>query len=150
MRPHLSKYFILEPNFFAFHYFPYFSTPLCRRGAHHASALLSLIDRFPRKNPRPDGEGVDMSSQLRLIRSRYKTMCASLGVRARLQPTLSSGTGTTEDSPDGTTEGAAGPAAAAGVRDPDADSGAEKRGKKTVWSFAGPHVASASPQGLSF
>ncbi|KAI0272228.1 hypothetical protein BGY98DRAFT_893168, partial [Russula aff. rugulosa BPL654] len=56
------------------------------RGAHHASALLSLIDRFPRKNPRPDDEGVDMSAQLRLIRSRYKAMCASLGVRARLQP----------------------------------------------------------------
>ena len=92
-----------------------------------------------------------MSSQLRLIRSRYKTMCASLGVRARLQPAFSPGA--TEDSPDGTTEGAegaAGPAAAAGVRDPDADSGAEKRGKKTVWSFAGPPVASASPQGLSF
>ncbi|KAI0288588.1 hypothetical protein BC826DRAFT_868144, partial [Russula brevipes] len=54
------------------------------RGAHHASALLALIGRFPHTNPRPDEEGIDMSAQLRLIRSRYKTMCASLGVRARL------------------------------------------------------------------
>jgi hypothetical protein len=80
-------------------------------------------------------------------------MCASLGVRARLQPALSPGT--TEDGPDGTIEGAAGPAAAAaGVWDPDADAdadaGAEKGGKKTVWPFAGPAVTSASPQSLSF
>ena len=80
-----------------------------------------------------------MSAQLRLIRSRYKTMCASLGVRARLQTAFSPGT--TQDSPDGTIEGTAGPAAAAG---------AEKRGKKSVWPVAGPAVASTSPQGLSF
>ena len=76
-----------------------------------------------------------MSAQLRLIRSRYKTMCASFGVRARLQPAFSPGT--TEDSPDGTIA-------------PDADAGAENRGKKSVWPFAGPSVASTSPQGLSF
>jgi len=93
-----------------------------------------------------------MSAQLRLIRSRYKTMCASLGVRARLQSALSPGT-TEVVGADGTIEGAAGPAAAAGVRDPDADAdaGAEKRGKKPVWPFAGPAVTtSASPQSLSF
>ncbi|KAH9961898.1 hypothetical protein BC827DRAFT_1117642, partial [Russula dissimulans] len=62
------------------------------RGVHHASALLALIERFPRKNPRLDEEeGVDMSAQLRLIRSRYKAMCASLGVRVRLQPAPSVG-----------------------------------------------------------
>ncbi|KAI9451598.1 hypothetical protein F5148DRAFT_1277688 [Russula earlei] len=45
-------------------------------------------------NPRSDEEdegGVDMSAQLRLIRSRYKVMCAALGVRARLQPAPSAG-----------------------------------------------------------
>jgi len=94
-----------------------------------------------------------MSAQLRLIRSRYKTMCASLGVRARLQPALLPGT--REDGPDGAIEGAAGPAAAAGLRGPDADAdadaGAEKRGKKKiVWPFAGPAVTSASPQSFSF
>ena len=91
-----------------------------------------------------------MSAQLRLIRSRYKTMCASLGVHARLQPALSPGT--TESGSDGTIEGVPGPAAAADVRDPDADAdaGTEKRGKKAVWPFAGPAVTSASPQSLSF
>ncbi|KAH9975082.1 hypothetical protein BGW80DRAFT_1158861, partial [Lactifluus volemus] len=59
------------------------------RGAHHASALIALIGRFPLQNPRPDAAGVDMSAQLRLIRSRYKAMCASLGIRARLQPAAS-------------------------------------------------------------
>ena len=89
-----------------------------------------------------------MSAQLRLIRSRYKTMCASFGVRARLQPAFSPRT--TEDNPDGTIEGTAGPPAADGVWGPDADAGAEKRGKKSVWPFAGPSVTSTSPQGLSF
>ncbi|KAI0299978.1 hypothetical protein B0F90DRAFT_1725753 [Multifurca ochricompacta] len=56
-----------------------------RRSAHHASTLLALIECFPRKNPHPDEEGIDMSAQLRLIRSRYKAMCASLGSRRRPQ-----------------------------------------------------------------
>lgn len=75
-------------------------------------------------------------------------MCASLGVRARLQPAFLPGA--SEDGPDGTVERAAGPGAAAGLQDPDAGAGAKKRGKKTVWPLAGPAVASASLQGLSF
>ncbi|KAH9981668.1 hypothetical protein BJV74DRAFT_77615 [Russula compacta] len=103
------------------------------RGAHHASTLLSLIDRFPRKNPRPDEEGVDMSAQLRLIRSRYKAMCASLGVRARLQPAPSAG------AEDGLDRG-----------EPDADAGAGRRQRpNSVWPLTGPST-SASTQGLSF
>ncbi|KAI0251613.1 hypothetical protein BJV78DRAFT_1125885 [Lactifluus subvellereus] len=107
------------------------------RGTHHASALLALIERFPRKNPRPDEEGVDMSAQLRLIRSRYKTMCASLGVRARLQPAPIANR-TEEDGP-------------AGVQDPDAEAGREKkrRQKRMVWALDGPSSASTT-QGLSF
>jgi hypothetical protein len=129
--------------------------PFVRRGAHHASALLALIERFPRKNPRPDEEGVDMSAQLRLIRSRYKTMCASLGVRARLQPAPAIvGTVPEEDGPVPVPVGTS----HQGVRvlqDPDADAGTEKkrRQKRMVWALDGPSssaASSASTQGLSF
>ena len=138
---------------------PIFLFSLCffpsRRGAHHhhASALLALIERFPRKNPRPDEEGIDMSAQLRLIRSRYKAMCASLGVRARLQPAPTTIVGTEEDGPAaGTREGLGTLATATtGVQDPDADAGTEKkrRQKRMVWALDGPSSAS-TPQGLSF
>jgi len=101
------------------------------RGAHHASALLALIERFPRKNPRPDEDGVDMGAQLRLIRSRYKAMCASFGVRARLQPSPAV---TVEDE--------------AGGQYISADTDATKKGQ-AVWELSGP-PASASTQGLSF
>jgi hypothetical protein len=103
------------------------------RGAHHASALLALIERFPRKNPRPDEDGVDMAAQLRLIRSRYKAMCASFGARARLQPAPADGPGLNEDTAGGQNIG---------------DAGAKKKGQ-VVWTFSGP-PASASTQGLSF
>ena len=99
------------------------------RGAHHASALLALIERFPRKNPRPDEDGVDMSAQLRLIRSRYKAMCASFGVRARLQPASAAAV---EDR--------------AGGQNLGTDAGAKKKGQ-SVWTLSGPP---ASTQGLSF
>ncbi|KAN0133507.1 DUF1715 domain containing protein [Lactarius tabidus] len=108
------------------------------RGAHHASALLALIERFPRKNPRPDEDGVDMGAQLRLIRSRYKAMCASFGVRARLQ---SSPAVAVEDGP-GLNEGTA------GDQNSGADTGTKKKGQ-AVWELGGP-PASASTQGLSF
>ena len=122
---------LLDIQFLVFHSFSL--SYLYSRGAHHASALLALIDRFPRKNPRPDEEGVDMSAQLRLIRSRYKAMCASLGVRARLRPAPSAGAQHGLD-----------------TSEPDADSGAGKRQRpNTVWPHTGPS-ASASAQGLSF
>ncbi|KAI9456827.1 DUF1715-domain-containing protein [Lactarius psammicola] len=110
------------------------------RGSHHASALLALIERFPRKNPRPDEDGVDMGAQLRLIRSRYKAMCASFGVRARLQPAPvvvaedGPGLNLNEDTAGGLNVGA--------------DMGAKKKGQ-VVWALSG-SPASASTQGLSF
>ncbi|KAH8980458.1 DUF1715-domain-containing protein [Lactarius hatsudake] len=107
------------------------------RGAHHASALLALIERFPRKNPRPDEDGVDMGAQLRLIRSRYKAMCASFGVRARLQPAaavaVEDGPGLNEDM--------------AGDQKVGVGMGAKKKGQ-AIWALSSP--ASASTQGLSF
>ncbi|KAF8497772.1 DUF1715-domain-containing protein [Russula emetica] len=124
------------------------------RGAHHASALLSLIDRFPRKNPRPDDEGVDMSAQLRLIRSRYKVMCASLGVRARLQPAapLSVRSSETGPGPGVASGGEEAIALAPGGRDlDDADADAEKKRQrqKTIWPLTAPPT-SPSAQDLSF
>lgn len=108
------------------------------RGVHHASALLALIERFPRKNPRPDEDGVDMGAQLRLIRSRYKAMCASFGVRARLHPAPAVAVDS-EDGP-GLNEVTA--------QNVGADTGPKKKGQ-AVWTFSGP-LASASTQGLSF
>lgn len=126
-----------------------------RRGAHHASALLSLIDRFPRKNPRPDDEGVDMGAQLRLIRSRYKAMCASLGVRARLQPApLSVGSESgTVTGPPGASGGDEALTVAPGERDlddADADTEKKRQRQKTIWPLAAPPTTSPSVQDLSF
>jgi hypothetical protein len=134
-----------------FHLRAFFSLSPRRRGAHHASALLSLIDRFPRKNPRPDDEGVDMSAQLRLIRSRYKAMCASLGVRARLQPARLSVGSETEIGP-GASGGEEAPTVASGGRDlDDADADAMKKRprQKTIWPLTAPPT-SPSAQDLSF
>ncbi|KAI0313102.1 DUF1715-domain-containing protein [Amylostereum chailletii] len=54
------------------------------RAIHHATQLIALVAAFPRTNPHPDA-GTDISALLRQIRSRYKTMCAALGVRASLR-----------------------------------------------------------------
>ena len=130
MRPYLPLFRVSQIK--SFFFLRFFS-----RGAHHASALLALIERFPRKNPRPDEDGVDMSAQLRLIRSRYKAMCASFGTRARLQPApavaVEGGPGLNEDAASGQNIG---------------DTGAKKKGQ-AVWTFSSP-PASASTQGLSF
>ncbi|KZT38379.1 DUF1715-domain-containing protein [Sistotremastrum suecicum HHB10207 ss-3] len=68
------------------------------RALVHANQLLHLISRFPRHNPTPseeplsDGESsqdsaLDISKSLAQIRSRYRAMCASLGVKPRLLST---------------------------------------------------------------
>ncbi|KAI6136143.1 hypothetical protein F5141DRAFT_1192880 [Pisolithus sp. B1] len=63
-----------------------------QRIAHHIKHLLELIQQFPR---------VDMEKLQRLIRSRYKALCACLGVRPTLRADLSSGDNTGEgDGPD--------------------------------------------------
>jgi len=90
-----------------------------------------------------------MSAQLRLIRSRYKAMCASLGVRARLQPApLSVGS---ETGP-GASGGEEALTVAPGGRDlDDADADAEKKRlmQKTIWPLTAPPT-SPSAQDLSF
>jgi hypothetical protein len=100
-----------------------------------------------------------MSAQLRLIRSRYKTMCASLGVRARLQPAAPAIVGTVpeEDGPvpvSTSRQARQGQGVRVGAQDPDAEASTEKkrRQKRMVWALDGPSSAasSASTQGLSF
>jgi len=91
-----------------------------------------------------------MSAQLRLIRSRYKAMCASLGVRARLQPVPFS---VGSEAGLGTSGGEGAPTTTAGDRDldADADADAEKRRQrqKSIWPLTAPST-SPSTQGLSF
>ena len=91
-----------------------------------------------------------MSAQLRLIRSRYKAMCASLGVRARLPPAPSS-VGSETAGP-GASGGEEALTVAPGGRDlDDADAGAEKKRQrqKTIWPLTAPPT-SPSAQDLSF
>lgn len=66
-----------------------------QRTMHHIKHLLELIQQFPRVNPSdPKSYGlteeVDMEKLQRLIRSRYKALCACLGVRPTLRAELSS------------------------------------------------------------
>ena len=73
------------------------------RGSEHASVmrrrqvdasdnlirhLLELVARFPRVNPSSSGDpdaDVDIPRLFRQIRSRYKLLCATLGVRPSLR-----------------------------------------------------------------
>ncbi|KIJ66508.1 hypothetical protein HYDPIDRAFT_109553 [Hydnomerulius pinastri MD-312] len=65
-----------------------------QRAMHHIKHLLDHIHQFPKVNPSATQsassvEEVDISRLQRQIRSRYKALCASLGVRPTLR---SSGT----------------------------------------------------------
>ena len=56
------------------------------RAFQHIRRILDDISQFPRVNPSasdPSSE-LDLPKLLRQIRSRYKVLCASLGVRPRL------------------------------------------------------------------
>ncbi|KAL6306536.1 hypothetical protein BKA93DRAFT_145785 [Sparassis latifolia] len=58
------------------------------RTAHHIRHLLELIAQFPRVNPSAgEASDLDIPKLFRQIRSRYKALCATLGVR----PTLRAG-----------------------------------------------------------
>jgi len=107
-----------------------------------------------------------MSAQLRLIRSRYKAMCASLGVRARLQQSapLSSSVGLGSEAAGPGSPGTSGGEEATAVlaggrgREPDADADADadtaektktRQRQKTIWPLTA-LPASPSTQDLSF
>ncbi|KZT02001.1 DUF1715-domain-containing protein [Laetiporus sulphureus 93-53] len=56
------------------------------RVAHHMRHLLELIAQFPRVNPSAsEPSELDIPRLFRQIRSRYKALCASLGVRSTLR-----------------------------------------------------------------
>ncbi|PCH34865.1 hypothetical protein WOLCODRAFT_78724, partial [Wolfiporia cocos MD-104 SS10] len=58
------------------------------RIAHHIRHLLDLIAQFPQTNPSVvEPSDLDIPRLFRQIRSRYKALCATLGVR----PTLRAG-----------------------------------------------------------
>ena len=110
-----------------------FTLPLsCSRAAQHIRQLLALLAQFPRVNPSAtEPSELDIPKLFRQIRSRYKALCAVLGVQPTLRASASSGTD------DGDPVGDAAPAPSGG--------------SKSVWSVrpAGNARAGAGEQ-LSF
>ena len=63
---------------------------MTRRVANNIKHLLDLVSQFPRVNPSTatESEGaeeLDIPRLFRQIRSRYKALCATLGVRPSLR-----------------------------------------------------------------
>ncbi|KAI0354512.1 DUF1715-domain-containing protein [Trametes cingulata] len=56
------------------------------RTLNHIRHLLDLVSQFPRENPSASGPSeLDIPKLFRQIRSRYKLLCATLGVRPTLR-----------------------------------------------------------------
>ncbi|KZT30207.1 DUF1715-domain-containing protein [Neolentinus lepideus HHB14362 ss-1] len=70
------------------------------RGFHHINQLLDLISQFPTANPSVETADVDISKLFRQIRSRYKALCATLGVKSSLRANASSSISAEEDIPE--------------------------------------------------
>lgn len=67
---------------------------LHRRAANHAGHLLELISKFPKVNPSSastEDSDVDIPKLFRQIRSRYKALCSSIGVKASLRASSADG-----------------------------------------------------------
>lgn len=63
----------------------------CSRISHNIRHLLELIAQFPRVNPSvTDASDLDIPKLFRQIRSRYKALCATLGVKPTLRAAGSS------------------------------------------------------------
>lgn len=57
-----------------------------KKAMPHLLALLTMIDNFPQRNSIDDTEPEhDTGKLLHSIRTKYKVMCASLGIRPRIQ-----------------------------------------------------------------
>ena len=61
-----------------------------RRAVQHIRHLLDSIAQFPQGNPSQLSSDFDVSKLQRQIRSRYKALCACLGVRPRMHLAASS------------------------------------------------------------
>ncbi|KAG6885145.1 hypothetical protein C0993_005508 [Termitomyces sp. T159_Od127] len=71
--PH--KYLWLKLNLYIF---------ITSRATNHAQRLLDLISQFPMTNP-SETDDTDFPKLFRHIRSRYKALCSTLGVRPSLR-----------------------------------------------------------------
>ncbi|KAJ3996696.1 DUF1715-domain-containing protein [Lentinula boryana] len=100
------------------------------RALNHIKHLLELISRFPRVNPSSSDSSsdLDIPKLFRQIRSRYKALCSSLGVRPSLR--ASSDTQSKEQS----------------MKD-DFDDTANSKPEKSVWNIERGALGS---EGLSF
>lgn len=59
---------------------------MCSRIAHNIRHLIELIAQFPRVNPSTtEASELDIPKLFRQIRSRYKALCATLGVKPTLR-----------------------------------------------------------------
>ncbi|KAG1848526.1 hypothetical protein DFJ58DRAFT_906776 [Suillus subalutaceus] len=56
-----------------------------QRAVHHIKHLLDLISQFPQVNPSSAAIALIFRKLQRQIRSRYKALCASLGVKPTLR-----------------------------------------------------------------
>lgn len=102
------------------------------RTASNIKHLLDLIAQFPKINPSAAGPSdLDIPKLFRQIRSRYKALCATLGVR----PTLRAG------GPAGSQDGLDDPA--------DSPTGTSTQESKPVWKIDNKHMA-RSNNDLSF
>jgi hypothetical protein len=69
------------------------------RIVHHTKQLLDLISQFPKVNPSStSASDLDIPRLFRQIRSRYKVLCAALGIRPTLRANSTSST--TSPTPD--------------------------------------------------
>ncbi|EIM84841.1 uncharacterized protein STEHIDRAFT_60757 [Stereum hirsutum FP-91666 SS1] len=130
-----------------------------RRAIHHARHLLSLLAQFPATNPSPapapaapsstshteilsatssPSSELDISSLQRQIRSRYKVLCASLGIKPSLRANSSPGGEIGQDDGMNMDSTVNGPSEGRG--------GGKKIWKVDVSRGVGPQ----EPQGLSF
>lgn len=108
------------------------------RSAGHIKHLLDLVASFPRVNPSTtsttldDTHEVDIPKLFRQIRSRYKALCASLGVRPSLRALE-------EDASNGLPLNS----------NTTVDSGLAQTGRTRVWKIEGDRTG-PQDEGLSF
>jgi hypothetical protein len=74
-------------EYYLCYYLNFDSDPNLRRASHHAHQLISLISQFPLTNPSVASQAESQVDIVRLytqIRSRYKALCSTVGLRPRL------------------------------------------------------------------
>ncbi|KAF9817940.1 hypothetical protein IEO21_03134 [Rhodonia placenta] len=86
------------------------------RTAHHIRQLLDLIGQFPRVNPSAtEPSDLDIPRLFRQIRSRYKALCATLGVRPTLRAADCIAPNSSEDAENGNSQSSTRPSGSKSV-----------------------------------